>query len=207
MLVSSALVLMMTAPGLALFYCGLVRKKNVLSVMMQCMALMGLMTVIWALYGYSLSFGGSPDEASSFSPWIGNTDYLFMRNVEPRWENGEVVTPLEGTISRLTHMLFQGMFFIITPGLICGAFAERMKFSAMLLFSLLWGTIVYCPLCHWVWDSGILAFGAREPGWAERSTSPAARWYTSARAFRLWFAPSSWGSAADTATSRCRRIT
>ena len=128
--------------------------------MMQCMALMGLMTVVWALYGYSLSFGGSPDEPASFSPWIGNADYLFMRNVESKFENGDVVYPLEGTINRLTHMLFQGMFFIITPGLICGAFAERMKFSAMILFSLLWGTIVYCPLCHWVWDAGILAYGA-----------------------------------------------
>ncbi len=159
MLVSCALVLMMTAPGLALFYCGLVRKKNVLSVMMQCISLMGLMTVIWALYGYSLSFGGTPGE-SNFSPWIGNSDYLFMHNVESKFENGDVVYPLEGSISRLTHMLFQGMFFIITPGLICGAFAERMKYSAMVLFSLLWGTIVYCPLCHWVWDAGILAFGA-----------------------------------------------
>ena len=88
MLVSSLLVLMMTSPGLALFYCGLVRKKNVLSVMMQCVTLMGLMTVVWALYGYSLCFGGSPDDPN-FSLWIGNGDYLFMNNVSSFFENGE----------------------------------------------------------------------------------------------------------------------
>jgi Amt family ammonium transporter len=157
MLVSSALVLMMTGPGLALFYCGLVRKKNVLSVMMQCIFMMGLMTVIWALWGYSLSFGGTPGEAS-YSPWIGNTDFLFMRNVQPFEKDGAIVYPIEGTIPRLTHMLFQGMFFIITPALICGAFAERMKFSTMVVFMVLWGTLVYCPLCHWVWDGGLLAW-------------------------------------------------
>ena len=102
-----------------------------------------------------------------------------MHNVESKFENGEVVYPLEGTITRMTHMLFQGMFFIITPGLICGAFAERMKFSAMMLFSLLWGTIVYCPLCHWVWDAGILAYGPREPFWAARWTLPVEPWSTS----------------------------
>ncbi len=205
MLVSSALVLMMTAPGLALFYCGMVRKKNVLSVMMQCISLMGLMTVIWVLYGYSLSFGGSPDEPARYSPWIGNSDYLFMRNVESKFENGEVVYPLEGSITRLTHMLFQGMFFIITPGLICGAFAERMKFSAMILFSLLWGTIVYCPLCHWVWDAGILAYGPTGPFWAAPWTLPVEPWFTSVRASRHWSARWCWASARDTAARPCPR--
>ncbi|UUO07378.1 ammonium transporter [Blastopirellula sp. J2-11] len=154
MLMSSALVLLMTAPGLAMFYSGLVRRKNVLSVMMQCMFLMGLMTVVWALWGYSLSFGGS-------DPYFGNADYLFMNNVQSHYDVGasQIVTPMEGTIPRYTHMLFQGMFFIITPALICGAFAERMKFSSMALFSVLWGTFVYCPLCHWVWDEGILFYG------------------------------------------------
>ena len=163
MLTSCALVLFMTAPGLAMFYGGLVRKKNVLGVMMQCIFLMGLMTVLWALYGYSLCFGGDNVDAlgSTYSKWIGNTDYLFMRNVQQTWDDvaGAPVVPMAGAIPRLTHMLFQGMFFIITPALICGAFAERMKFNAMVLFSILWGTIVYCPLCHWVWGSGILAFG------------------------------------------------
>ncbi len=156
MLVSSALVLLMTAPGLAMFYGGLVRKKNVLSVMMQCVFLMAMNTVIWGLYGYSLSFGGDP-KSDMFSPWIGNDEFLFMRNVAP---TSPTDYPMEGTIPRLTHMLFQGMFFVITPALICGAFAERMKFSAMVVFTVLWDTAVYCPLCHWVWDGGILAYGS-----------------------------------------------
>jgi Amt family ammonium transporter len=174
MLTSCALVLFMTAPGLAMFYSGLVRKKNVLSVMMQCIFLMGMMTIAWALYGYSLAFGGS-------EKWIGNGEFLLMNNVSRVWgedANGDgelnegedlngngaldvdqAVTPMYSpTMPTLTHMLFQGMFFIITPALICGAFAERMKFSAMALFLLLWGTLVYCPLCHWVWDGGLLAF-------------------------------------------------
>ncbi|NLE38265.1 MAG: ammonium transporter, partial [Pirellulaceae bacterium] len=150
---ASALVLFMTAPGLAMFYGGLVRKKNVLGVMMQCIFLMGLMTVIWGLWGYSLSFGGD-------GAWIGNGEFLCLKNVQSQWRDGATFVPSEGVIPRLTHMLFQGMFFIITPALICGAFAERMKFSTMVVFSILWGTLVYCPLCHWVWDGGILAFGS-----------------------------------------------
>jgi Amt family ammonium transporter len=169
MLTSSALVLFMTAPGLAMFYGGLVRKKNVLSIIMQCLFLMSLMTVLWGLYGYSLSFGGNDAATlgSKFNPFIGNTDYLFMRNVERTWDEAAKapVEIMQGAIPRLTHMLFQGMFFIITPALICGAFAERMKFSAMVLFSILWGTLVYCPLCHWVWGGGILAYGV-EGAWA-----------------------------------------
>ncbi len=166
MLTSSALVLFMTAPGLAMFYGGLVRKKNVLSVMMQCIFLMALMTVIWALWGYSLSFGGGSD-----NPLIGNGEFLFMQNVAREWDaaTSAPATPMEGAIPRLTHMLFQGMFFIITPALICGAFAERMKFSTMVVFMILWGSLVYCPLCHWVWDGGLLAFvktGAEGPGLA-----------------------------------------
>lgn len=164
MLTSSALVLFMTAPGLALFYSGLVRKKNVLGVMMQCIFLMALMTVVWALWGYSLAFGGS-------HPWIGNGEFLFMQNVARSWDSAThaASTPMEGAIPRLTHMLFQGMFFIITPALICGSFAERMKFSTLVVFMILWGTLVYCPLCHWVWDGGLLAFvktGSEGPGLA-----------------------------------------
>src|SRR3954469_6451481 len=137
MLTSSALVLFMTAPGLAMFYGGLVRKKNVLSVMMQCLFLMALNTVIWGIYGYSLSFGGiDTSNSGKASPYIGNADFLFMRNVERTWDDttNTPVDKMQGAIPRYTHMLFQGMFFIITPALICGAFAERMKFSAMLLF-------------------------------------------------------------------------
>jgi ammonium transporter, Amt family len=154
MLTSSALVLMMTAPGLALFYCGLVRRKNVLSVMMQCVFLMCLMTVLWAVYGYSLVFGGD-------NPVIGDFRYAFMRGVDATWtDNGPQLALFPKlTIPMMTHMLFQGMFFIITPALICGAFAERMKFSAMILFMVLWGTFVYCPLAHWIWGGGFLTYG------------------------------------------------
>jgi len=161
MLTSAALVLMMTGPGLALFYSGLVRKKNVLGVMMQCVFLMCLMTVIWALWGYTLGFGG--DTLDPPPKWLGNTDHLFMNGVQATWEHGKSVIPVYplGTINRLTHMLFQGMFFIITPALICGAFAERMKFSTMVVFMILWGTLIYCPLCHAVWGGGVLAYGSK----------------------------------------------
>lgn len=153
MLTSSALVLFMTAPGLAMFYGGQVRRKNVLSILMQCIFLMAMMSVIWSIWGYSLSFGGSGN-------WLGNGEFLCMRNVQSAWQGSGVEVPMEGKIPRLTHMLFQGMFFVITPALICGAFAERMKFRTMTVFMILWGTLVYCPLCHWVWDGGILAYHA-----------------------------------------------
>ena len=147
MLVASALVLFMTAPGLAMFYSGLVRKKNVIGVMMQCLFLMGLMSVVWALWGYSLSFGGG-------NAFIGNFDYMFLNGLTMK--DGSLPG---GAVPDLVFMIFQGMFFVITPALICGAFAERMKFSAMVLFMVLWGTLVYCPLCHMVWGEGWLYFG------------------------------------------------
>jgi Amt family ammonium transporter len=143
-LCSTALVLSMTAPGLALFYGGLVRKKNILGVMMQCISLMGVMSVVWALWGYSLAFSGD-----NFG-LIGDFGYFGMNGVLP--EIGKEI-PKEGTLPKTLHMLFQMMFFMITPGLICGAYAERMKFSSMLLFSVLWGTFIYCPVAHWVWSS------------------------------------------------------
>ncbi len=151
MLTSSALVLMMTAPGLALFYCGLVRKKNVLSVMMQCIFLMCLMTVIWGVYGYTLVFGGK-------GPWIGDSSYLLMRGVDASWgEGGSGLALYPGlTIPVMTHMIYQGMFFIITPALICGAFAEHMKFKAMIVFMILWGTSGL--LSPWPIGSGATAF-------------------------------------------------
>jgi Amt family ammonium transporter len=149
MMVSSALVLMMTAPGLALFYCGLVRKKNVLGVMMQCVFLMGLMSLVWALWGYSLAFG--TDVAGGV---VGGFDYVFLRNVLPsQAADGSIAVPMEMTLPKSLHMVYQMMFFVITPALICGAYAERMKFSAMVLFSVAWGTLVYCPLAHWVWSA------------------------------------------------------
>ena len=156
MLTSSALVLMMTAPGLALFYGGLVRKKNILGVMMQCFFLMGLMSVVWALWGYSFAFGGS-------NPYFGDPlEHFALTGVIPSFYEGKVVLaapyPTCTTVPASVFMVFQCMFFIITPGLICGAFAERMKFSTMCVFMVLWGTFVYCPVCHWVWDpDGFLA--------------------------------------------------
>ncbi|MDZ4820290.1 MAG: ammonium transporter [Planctomycetota bacterium] len=157
MLTSSALVLAMTVPGLAMFYGGLVRKKNIVSVLMQCVFLMGMMTVLWGTVGYSLAFGNSVGGKGL----IGDGSYLFMNDVALTWnaDTKAADIPMIGTIPRLTHMVFQGMFFIITPALICGAFAERMKFSAMVVFSAMWGLLVYCPLCHWVWGGGILAYG------------------------------------------------
>lgn len=141
MLVCCALVLMMTGPGLALFYGGLVRKKNVLSTMMQSFTMMVIITIIWALFGYSLSFAKG-------SPFIGGLDFLFLKDV------GTAPSAYAGTIPHLTFMAFQLMFAIITPALITGAFAERMKFSAMLVFCTLWAIIVYFPLAHMVWGDG-----------------------------------------------------
>jgi len=142
MLVSSALVLMMTAPGLALFYGGLVRRKNVLSTMMHSFILMAVVTVIWAVVGYSLAFGGS-------SPYLGNFQFAFLDGV------GATPNPdYAATIPHATFMVYQLMFAIITPALISGAFAERMKFSAMLLFTILWTLVVYFPMAHMVWGKG-----------------------------------------------------
>ena len=142
MLVCAALVLLMTGPGLALFYAGLVRKKNVLSTMMQSFVLMAVVTVVWAAYGYSLAFA----EGNAF---IGGLDFALLRGV-----GAEPNTTYAATIPQQTFMLFQLMFAIITPALITGAFAERIKFSAMLLFTTLWATVVYFPLAHMVWGQG-----------------------------------------------------
>ncbi len=141
MLTCSALVLLMTGPGLALFYGGLVRKKNVLATMMQSFILMAVITVIWAIFGYSLAF-------SKGSPFFGGFEYLFLKGV------GSAPSGYAATIPHQTFMVFQLMFAIITPALITGAFAERMKFTAMLLFCSLWVVIVYFPLAHMVWGDG-----------------------------------------------------
>jgi Amt family ammonium transporter len=142
MLVSAALVLMMTAPGLALFYGGLVRRKNVLGTMMHSFILMAVVTLIWAVAGYSLAFGGS-------SPYLGNFQFAFLDGVGSA-PNADYA----GTIPHATFMVYQLMFAIITPALISGAFAERMKFSAMLLFTVLWTLVVYFPMAHMVWGKG-----------------------------------------------------
>src|ERR1700674_5365098 len=153
MLVSAALVLMMTGPGLALFYGGLVRRKNTLAIMMQSFALMALITVLWALVGYSLCFGGS-------GPVIGSFEHAFLKGV-----GAEPNPDYAGTIPQATFMVYQLMFAIITPALITGATAERMKFSGTVLFLTLWFLVVYAPLPHMVWGKGGLlnAVGGRFP--------------------------------------------
>jgi len=143
MLTSSALVLMMTAPGLALFYGGLVRSKNGLATIMQSFVLMALISIQWVLFGYSLAFG--PDHGHL----IGGLDWLGLNGV-----GGAPNPDYAGTIPHQCFMIYQCMFAVITPALITGAFAERMKFSAFLLFSLLWATLIYDPVAHWVWGKG-----------------------------------------------------
>ena len=149
MLTATALVLFMTIPGLSLFYAGMVRSKNVLSVMMQCFAITSLMTVLWVAFGYSLAFTG---------------DGAYWGSLEQAFLKGLTVDSLSGTIPESVFMTFQMTFAIITPALIVGAFAERMKFSAVLWFMTAWLVLVYAPVCHWVWgggwlgDKGILDF-------------------------------------------------
>ncbi len=142
MLVSAALVLLMTGPGLALFYGGLVRRKNILGTMMQSFAMMGLVTILWAVAGYSLAFGHG-------TAFIGGFEHIFLRGVglAPN-------TDYAATIPEQTFMIYQLMFAIITPALITGAFAERMKFSAMAIFLSLWSLLVYSPMAHMVWGAG-----------------------------------------------------
>jgi ammonium transporter, Amt family len=142
MLVSTALVLLMTGPGLALFYGGLVRKKNVLATMMQSFAMMAVITVLWAIVGYSLCF-------ASGNNFLGGLGHAFLRGV-----GAQPDADYAATIPQQTFMIYQLMFAIITPALISGAFAERMKFSAMLLFMVLWSLFVYAPMAHMVWGKG-----------------------------------------------------
>ncbi|MGK2232637.1 MAG: Amt family ammonium transporter [Colwellia sp.] len=141
-LTSTALVLLMTLPGLALFYGGLVRRKNILSVLMQCFAIAGVSSILWFIVGYSLAFGEG-------NAWIGDFSKVLMI--------GMTKESLAGDIPESLFMLFQMTFAVITPALIIGAYAERMKFSAVLLFSGLWLLIVYAPVTHWVWGGGWLA--------------------------------------------------
>jgi Amt family ammonium transporter len=143
-LTSTALVLFMTIPGLSLFYGGLVRSKNVLSVLMQCFAVTCLASIIWFAVGYSMAFG----DGGSMNAWIGNLDNMFLAQM------GEA--SMAGDIPESVFAMFQMTFAIITPALIVGAFAERMRFSAMLLFSALWLVAVYVPVTHWVWGGGWL---------------------------------------------------
>lgn len=143
MLTATVLVLFMTIPGLALFYGGLVRSKNILSVLMQCFALVGIITVLWVLYGYSMAFS----DGGGLNKFVGGLSQAFLKGVTPE--------SLSGTIPESVFLTFQLTFAIITPALIVGAFAERMKFSAMLWFSVIWFTLSYLPVCHMAWGGGI----------------------------------------------------
>ena len=144
MITATALVLFMTVPGLSLFYAGMVRSKNVLSVLMQCFAITGLMSLLWAFYGYSLAF----EDGGALNGFVGGLGKAFL--------SGVTVDAMSGSIPETVFMTFQMTFAVITPALIVGAFAERMKFSTMLVFMALWLTLVYAPVCHWVWGGGWL---------------------------------------------------
>lgn len=152
MLTATALVLFMTIPGLALFYGGMVRSKNILSVMMQCFAVTGLMSILWMVYGYSLAFDTTGMEAgvTNFNSFVGGLDRAFLSGLTP--------DSLVGAFPESVFITFQMTFAIITPALIVGAFAERMKFSAMLVFMGVWFTLVYAPIAHMVWggDGGLM---------------------------------------------------
>ena len=160
MLTATALVLFMTIPGLALFYSGMVRSKNVLSVMMQCFAITGLISILWVVYGYSLAFDttGMEKGVTNLNSFVGGLNKAFLSGLTP--------DSLIGAFPESVFIVFQMTFAIITPALIAGAFAERMKFSAMLIFMAVWFTLVYAPMCHMVWsgdgaflwDEGVLDF-------------------------------------------------
>src|SRR5574339_142434 len=145
MLTSAVLVLFMTLPGLALFYAGLTRAKNVLSVLMQCFAITCVVTLAWVIVAYIVAFG----DGGGANAWWGGLDKTFLSCIE--------VKTVKGTIPETVFAMFQLTFAIITPALVIGGFAERVKFSGMLLFSLLWLLVVYCPVAHWVWGDGWLA--------------------------------------------------
>jgi Amt family ammonium transporter len=155
MLISSALVLMMTIPGLALFYGGMVRAKNVLSIMMQCFAITALISILWVVYGYSLAFDtvGMEKGVINFASFVGGFDKAFLSGL-----TSTGLTSAAALFPESVFVMFQMTFAIITPALIVGAFAERMKFSALLIFTGLWFTLVYAPIAHMVWsgDGGLL---------------------------------------------------
>ncbi|MDI9298690.1 ammonium transporter [Pseudomonas aeruginosa] len=163
MLISTALVLLMTIPGLALFYGGMVRAKNVLSIMMQCFAITGLITILWVVYGYSLAFDttGMEKGVLNFNSFVGGLDKAFLSGL-----TADGLTSATALFPESVFITFQMTFAIITPALIVGAFAERMKFSAMLIFMVVWFTVVYAPIAHMVWsgdgalmwDWGVLDF-------------------------------------------------
>ena len=159
MLTSTALVLMMTVPGVALFYAGMVRKKNLLATMMQSFAIAALVTVLWAVIGYSIAFGEG-------NAYIGDLSKVLLSGIAENWDKpftlGSGDAAVATTIPETVFVMFQMTFAIITPALIAGAFADRMKFSALLVFTGLWSVLIYAPVAHWVWhpNGWIFALGA-----------------------------------------------
>ena len=156
MLTSAALVLMMTIPGLALFYAGMVRKKNVLATMMQSFTITALVTVVWMVAGYSLAFGEG-------NAWIGDLSRVFLNGLAENWDKpfslGSGDSAVATTIPETVFLMFQMTFAIITPALITGAFADRMRFSALVMFNVLWSLLIYSPVAHWVWHPNGWIFG------------------------------------------------
>lgn len=150
MIVATALVMLMTIPGLALFYGGLVRQKNVLNILMQCFILTALITIEWVFFGYSMSFGSS---TGALAPYIGGFDWAFLNGIGINDVSPYYISQATARIPHLLFVLFQCMFAVITPALIIGAYAERIKFKGFLIFSLLWAILVYNPVAHWVWSA------------------------------------------------------
>ena len=167
MIVATALVLLMSIPGLALFYGGLVRRKNVLNVFMQCFILVAVISIEWVICGYSLAFGSS---TGALAPYIGSFDWAFLNNIKVTDLSPYFISHSQigldgkaiGTIPHVVFIMFQGMFAVITPALIIGAFAERINFKGFLVFSLLWAIFIYNPIAHWVWsgDGWLFKLGA-----------------------------------------------
>ena len=179
LLTATALVLFMNIPGLALFYGGLVRAKNVLSVLMQCFAMTGLITILWVLFGYSLAF-----DTTGMQAGVTNI-HSFIGGLSKAFASGITADSLSGTIPESVFLTFQMTFAIITPALMVGAFAERMKFSAMVVFMAAWSLLVYAPICHMTWAGPVPSSAI----WVS-SISPAAPWSISMPALRPWLRPS-----------------
>jgi hypothetical protein len=202
-LASAALVLLMT-PGLAFFYGGLVRSKNMLNTLLMSFAAMGVMVMVWVVAAYSIAFGSIGDMSGEGGAFVGSAanDYwgglrfMFLNDVDTVTAHS-----LANTIPHQLFMVFQMMFFIITPALISGSLVERMKFSTYLVFISLWGLLVYAPVAHWVWNGGFIGAKIRP------STSPAARSSTSTRASRPWPALWPWANARATTSRRGVRTT
>ncbi len=159
MIVATALVMLMTIPGLALFYGGLVRQKNVLNILMQCFILTAVITLEWVFFGYSMSFSSS---TGALAPFIGGFDWVFLNGIGISDVSPYYISQATARIPHLSFVLFQCMFAVITPALIIGAYAERIKFRGFLIFSVLWAILVYNPVAHWVWsaDGWLFKLGA-----------------------------------------------